>query len=289
MGNTNQVRVKHTTEYLFDRSVAISPHLVQLRPAAHCRSPILSYSLLATPSDHYVHWQQDPFGNYLARFIFSTPSQSLRFDVDMLIDVIPYNPFDFFIEFEAAQYPFNYSARLRRDLSPYIEVTEPSAIVGRWADKFRKESTETVDFLVALNQSMKSEIEYIVRLEPGIQSCEETLNGRRGSCRDISWLLIQVLRELGLASRFVSGYLVEVAGDSKIDATQSAANLHAWVEVYITGAGWIGLDPTSGMLADAHHIPLACAPWPDSVAPIIGATEPCEVEFKYSSSAEKVA
>ena len=283
------MRVRHTTEYIFSKVVGIAPHELRLRPAAHCRTPISAYELRATPDHHYVHWMQDAFGNYLARFTFTAASDLLKFDVELVADIKEINPFDFFVENSAAEFPFRYNKQLQRDLAYCLDVVEPGDEIDAWVNAHGKGQKPTIEFLVDLNRAMRADIDYVIRLEPGIQNCAQTLKHRSGSCRDSAWLLIQVLRRLGLAARFVSGYLVELASDSATDTTESAANLHAWAEVYLPGAGWVGLDPTSGMLAGSHHIPLAVAPWPDSAAPVMGATEPCDVKFRYSSSAVSIS
>ena len=283
MLDSNRIRIKHSTAYIFDRAVFVSPHSVRLRPAPHCLLPIHAYELSVTPKYHYVHWQLDAFNNHLARYVFSRKTPNLIFDVELDVEMVNINPFDFFVEETVRTYPFNYSDIDQRDLQPYRNLVESSKGVKSWVKQFSSKSKPTVEFLFELNSHIAAEIEYIIRYEPGVQACDETLNQKSGSCRDSSWLLAQILRHLGFASRFVSGYLVELA--DPVQQTQSAANLHAWVETYLPGAGWIGLDPTSGLFAGQNHVPLACAAYPDSVAPIIGATEPCEVEFRYESSA----
>jgi uncharacterized protein (DUF2126 family) len=289
-----QVALKHHTEYLFDRPVNVAPHIVRLRPAPHTRSPIKSYSLNVEPGDHFLNWQQDPFGNYLARFVFPEKTTSLKFHVEVIAELIVINPFDFFLEESAETYPFKYDQLLKRDLAPYLKVEQKGPLLSKWlADVNRRKKQPIVNFLVDLNQRLQNDIEYEIRMEAGVYSCEQTLQLKRGSCRDSAWLLVQILRNLGLAARFVSGYLVQLTSDQKaLDGPSGPeadfTDLHAWTEVFLPGAGWIGLDPTSGLFAGEGHIPLACTPDPATAAPITGATDFCETELVFSNTVERV-
>jgi len=290
---TIQIALHHKTQYDYDRLVGLSPQVVRLRPAPHCRTPIRSYSLRVEPDEHFLNWQQDPQGNYLARLVFPDKTRRLSIEVDLVAEMTVINPFDFFLEPEADLYPFEYDPVLSKELRPYLE-TEP--IGPRLTELLRsidRSPRKTVDFLVGLNQRLHTLIRYLIRLEPGVQTCEETLELGSGSCRDSGWLLVQVLRHLGLAARFVSGYLVQLVGDVKpLDGPAGPpadfTDLHAWAEVYLPGAGWIGLDPTSGLLAGEGHIPLACTPDPGSAAPITGSVELCETTFVHAMSVQRV-
>lgn len=288
-----QVALNHTTEYAFDRAVEVFPHVVRLRPAAHCRTPILSYSLQIDPDDHFINWQQDPFGNYLARLAFPEPCTKLKVEVDLIAEMVVINPFDFFLDEYAQTFPFDYEPKLKEELTPYLFVRESGERLTKWLADVDRSEKGTVDFLVEQNQRLQQDIQYSIRMEPGVQTCEETLERAVGSCRDSGFLLVQILRHLGLAARFVSGYLVQLAPDQEsLDGpsgpTADFTDLHAWAEVYIPGAGWIGLDPTSGLFAGEGHIPLACTPEPGSAAPITGTTAPCETTFSFSNSVTRV-
>jgi uncharacterized protein (DUF2126 family) len=283
------IAIRHTTRYRFDRPVGLSPHVVRLRPAAHSRTPIQSYSLKVRPEQHFINWQQDPFGNWLARLVFPEKTRELLVDVEVIADMTVINPFDFFIEPYAEQYPFVYPDALKKELAPYLEADEHGPLLDAYLADIDRSPRQTVDFLVELNQRLQRAVGYTVRLEPGVQTCEETLGKELGSCRDSGWLLVQILRRLGLAARFVSGYLVQLAPDEKsLDGPSGPdkdfTDLHAWAEVYVPGAGWVGLDPTSGLFAGEGHIPLACTPHPTSAAPIEGFSDECEVEFSYSNT-----
>ncbi len=287
------VAIRHTTAYKFDRRVTLSPHVVRLRPAPHSRTPILAYTLKITPEQHFINWQQDPFGNYLARLVFPEATREFSVDVEVIADLTVINPFDYFVEDSAEHWPFDYDVALKRELTPYLETEPAGPLLQAWLDAVPSERVHCNDFLVALNQRLQGDIAYTVRMEPGVQTPEETLEKALGSCRDSAWLLVQILRHLGLAARFVSGYLVQLTADEKsLDGPSGTdkdfTDLHAWTEVYLPGAGWIGLDPTSGLFAGEGHIPLAATPQPSSAAPIEGMTDTCEVEFEFSNTVTRI-
>jgi len=288
-----RVACRHHTHYRFDRPVNLAPHILRLRPAPHSRTPIRAYSLRITPDTHFINWQQDPFGNYMARIVFPEKCRELKIEVEVVADMTVINPFDFFIEEYAEKIPFNYDPQLRAELAPYFEISEKGPLLNEWLKQVDRAETPTVDFLVSLNRRVRECVNYSVRMEPGVQTCEETLERAIGSCRDSGWLLVQILRHMGLAARFVSGYLIQLTADEKsLDGPSGPeadfTDLHAWAEVYIPGAGWIGLDPTSGLFAGEGHIPLACTPHPASAAPVTGATDPCEVSFTFANTVERI-
>jgi uncharacterized protein (DUF2126 family)/transglutaminase-like putative cysteine protease len=290
---TIRVAINHRTEYRYERPVSLSPHVMRLRPAPHCRTPIHAYSLKVTPAKHFINWQQDPFGNHLARVVFPEKTRRLTIEVDVVADMTVINPFDFFLEEYAQKYPFAYDEQLTKELAPYCEVREEGPLLEEWMAGVDRHEQGTVDFLVALNQRLQRDIGYFIRMEPGIQSCEQTLSSRKGSCRDSGWLLVQILRRLGLAARFVSGYLIQLTADLKsLDGPSGPevdfTDLHAWAEVFVPGAGWLGLDPTSGLFAGEGHIPLACAPDPVSAAPVTGVAESCETEFDFHNQVTRI-
>jgi uncharacterized protein (DUF2126 family) len=287
-----QVALNHRTQYRYDKAVSLGPQTIQLRPATHCRTPILSYSLDVTPADHLLNWQLDPYHNHLARLLFASKTNEFVVEVDLVAELSPFNPFDFFLEPGVVDYPFKYAPELAQDLEPYRSIDPPGPLLQAFLDGVSSERRGTIGFLVDLNRSVRNEIGYLERLDPGVQTSEETLEKRMGSCRDSAWLLVQVLRHLGIAARFVSGYLIQLAAESEsVDSngpkTDSAA-LHAWTEAFLPGAGWIGMDPTSGLLAGEGHIPLVCTPNASRAAPIEGTVEPASVDFSYSMSVRRL-
>jgi len=287
------IALHHKTSYLYDRYIQIDPQIVRLRPAPHCRGKIISYSLKVEPSEHFINWQQDPFANYQARLVFPKKTNKFNVTVDLVAEMAVYNPFDFFLEPEAEKFPFKYHENIKKELTPYLSKPKEGELFLKYFQSIDKSKMRTIDFLVKINQQLQQDIQYLIRLEPGVQTPEETLQKKCGSCRDTAWLLVNLLRMCGLATRFVSGYLIQLTADVKaLDGPSGTekdfTDLHAWCEVYLPGAGWIGLDPTSGLLAGEGHIPLACTPFPSNAAPIEGIIEQCEVQFFHSMEIERI-
>ena len=311
---TIRVALEHRTSYEFAEPVHVYPHTIRLRPAPHSRTPIPSYSLRIEPAGHFLNWQQDPFGNWLARVVFPDKVSRLEITVDLTADMTVINPFDFFVEDWAATFPFAYPQQLRDDLAPYLQPVDdagegsgPAPEVTAWLERVLPtlltaprdaapgEGTRIVDFIVALNRAVRESIDYTVRLEAGVQTPQHTLERGIGSCRDSAWLLVSALRQLGLAARFVSGYLVQltsdlsaVGDDSLNGPAEDFTDLHAWAEVYLPGAGWIGFDVTSGMLTGEGHIPVAATPHYRSAAPISGTAGAANTDFNFEMSVERV-
>lgn len=281
-----QVALHHKTQYRYDRPVQLGPHIVRLRPAPHCRTLVPAYSLNVVPERHLLHWQQDPQANYLARLVFPDPTTEFTVEVDLVAELAPINPFDFFLEPNVETYPFTYDAETARALCAYVGAEPAGPKLAAFLTEIPRGAVGTLEFLVGLNQLLQREIGYLTRLEPGIRSCEETLDLRQGSCRDSAWLFVQMARSLGLAARFVSGYLIQLATEEK---PADGADLHAWAEVYLPGAGWVGFDPTSALLTSEGHIPLACTADASSAAPITGRVSPCEAEFHHEMTVTRRA
>ena len=289
-----RVALHHRTVYQYDRPVTLSPQIVRLRPAPHARTPILSYSLRIQPEKHFLNWQQDPQSNYLARLVFPEQTGHFSVEVDLVADMTVINPFDFFLEPEAEQFPFAYEGALARELRPFLETAPQGARFEEFLASIDiRAPKQTTGFLFELNAKLQAAVRYLIRMEPGVQSPEQTLSLGSGSCRDSAWLMVHTLRRLGLAARFVSGYLIQLKPDVKpLDGPEGPqadfTDLHAWTEVYLPGAGWVGLDPTSGLFAGEGHIPLAATPEPQSAAPVSGLVSPCEVEFRHEMSVTRI-
>jgi len=303
-----RVAIEHRTVYRYDRPVRLGPQVVRLRPAPHCRTPILAYSMTVAPAEHFVNWQQDPAGNHLARLVIPEPTDELAITVDLLADMTTINPFDFFVEESAEVWPPRYDDGLARDLAPYLRADAPGPALADWLARLPGDADGqlTIDVLVDLNRRVAADIAYAVRLEPGVLTPQETLERGVGSCRDSAWLLVSALRHLGIPARFASGYLIQVAEDAPPAGTtrtpgagagdgvaaplaEDFTDLHAWAEAYVPGAGWIGLDATSGLLAGEGHIPLSCTAEPASSAPISGAAEPADVTLQFSNRVTRAA
>jgi uncharacterized protein (DUF2126 family)/transglutaminase-like putative cysteine protease len=287
------VALYHKTHYIYDRPVAHLPHTVRLRPAPHCRTPILSYSQRILPKKHFLNWQQDPFSNYLARLVFPEKTEELLIEIDLVAEMAVYNPFDFFLEPTAEKFPFNYEPELNKELAPFLETTTPGPLLQEYLKTIDRSGMPTNDFLVYLNRRVCKDVKYLIRLESGVQSPEQTLQLRSGSCRDSAWLLVNLFRHIGVAARFVSGYLIQLTADIKaLDGPAGAehdfTDLHAWAEVYLPGAGWIGLDATSGLLAGEGHIPLACSPDPTGAAPVTGMVDECETKLTHEMKVTRI-
>ena len=287
------VALHHVTHYEYDRPVQLGPQVIRLRPAPHSRSRILSYSLKVEPEDHFINWQQDAFANYQARLVFPKKTTAFKVTVDVVTEMAVFNPFDFFLEPSAEEVPFKYADTVREELQSYLDKDHKTPLFKKYLASMDRQRQRTIDFLVQINQRLHQDIRYTIRMEPGVQTPEETLTLQSGSCRDSAWLLVQLFRHMNIAARFVSGYLIQLAPDVKsLDGPSGTevdfTDLHAWCEVYLPGAGWVGLDPTSGLLAGEGHIPLACTPQPSAAAPIEGLMDEAEVEFHHAMNVTRI-
>lgn len=296
---TIRVALHHKTQYNYPRKITVGPQLVRLRPAYHGRTKICAYDIRVEPKQHFCNWQQDPFANPIARYVFEQPTDHFSVTVDLVADMTVINPFDFFVEDDADQFPFEYDDDTKLQLSPYLVKHELTPKLTEWVASMPKSTDRIIDLLVEVNRLAQARVDYKIRLEPGVQTPEETLTINSGSCRDSAWMLVETFRQLGIAARFVSGYLIQLVSDEKplpdengvippSGPTEDFCDLHAWTEVYLPGAGWVGLDPTSGLFAGEGHIPLACTPSYSGAAPITGGHEPCDVEFVHEMSVKRV-
>lgn len=291
---SKRVAIRHFTKYTYEQPAQIFPQTIRLKPAPHTRTPIISYSLNIRPEKHFINWQQDPFGNYNCRLVFPELVKEFVIDVEVIADLVSFNPFDFFLEEKATKFPFQYEDQLKKELTPYLEIKESGAeLLALKAESDQFLGDETINFFVNVNRLVNEKVKYSIRMEPGVQTCTETLTKASGSCRDSAWLLVQLFRNYGIASRFVSGYLVQLKSDETVidgpnGPTEDFTDLHAWAEVYIPGAGWVGLDATSGLLAGEGHIPLACTPDPVSAAPISGYVSNTKSTMEFRNEVERI-
>src|SRR6478736_8186274 len=294
-----KVALEHRTTYTFAHPVKVAPHVVRLRPAPHARTPIEAYSLTVSPKNHFLNWQQDPFGNWLARIVFPEKVDVLDITVGLVADLMVINPLDFFVEEYAERFPFAYEPSLAADLAPYLRPVDESDAAAAWRaalPPLPADGVPIVDFLAGLNAAVNRDVAYSVRMEAGVQAPDETLRIGIGSCRDSAWLLVSLLRQYGLAARFVSGYLVQLAADpdsmvgldGPTGTAQDFTDLHAWAEVFVPGAGWVGLDPTSALFAGEGHIPLSATPDSVSAAPVTGLTDVCNVTFSFKNEVTRI-
>ncbi len=255
--------VSYRAEYRYERRVSLSPHLVRLFPRDALQARVLKFDF-ATNAGGSVHWRHDLFDNVVAQCFYPREDDRLVYRLDAEIAVEERNPFGFLLDSRALQWPAEYIPREREVLAAFMvaEQTDlPSALRPI-------SGSETVNALVTMNQWIHTNIAYERREDGEAHAPDETLSLRRGACRDTAVLLAAALRMQGLAARLVSGFLWEGVGDPAERKADSA--LHAWTEVFLPGAGWVGLDPSNGVLADHHYLAAAVGILPSDIAPVSG-------------------
>ena len=290
-----RVALNHKTQYFYDRPATLGPQMIRLRPTPHCRTPIVSYSLNVLPEDHFINWQQDPQNNYVARLLMNEQTECFEIEVDLVAELKPINPFDYFLEKYAEHYPFEYPSVLKRELRPFFHKQRMGPLFQGFLETIDVSKKQTNDFLAEVNQKVNQHLNYSLRMDPGIYTPERTLKEGTGSCRDFAWLLVHLFRRLGLAARFVSGYSIQLVADEKpVDpdapegVTEDVCDLHAWCEVYLPGAGWVGLDATSGLFCGEGHIPLTASADARHASPIEGAISLCDTTFNVDMSVTRI-
>ena len=267
---TIRVAIYHETSYEYDRPIGLGPQTIRLRPAPHSRTPITAYSLKIEPAGHFLNWQQDPHSNYLARVVFLEKVPRFRVVVDVVAEMTVINPFDFFLEPDAEKCPFTYEKELFRDLTPFRERQEAGPKLQAWLKSIDRTPIRTVDFLVAINTRLSQEIKYLIRMEPGVQSPEETLQKGAGSCRDSG--LADGAYPAAPGSRGAVRLRIfdstqagcETAGRPGGRGDTTSPICTPGPKSFCRGqVGW-GSIPTSGLFAGEGHIPLAATPEPSS-------------------------
>jgi transglutaminase-like putative cysteine protease len=259
-------QISHLTEYRFPSPVSLLPHRLLLRPRESHNVHIESSVLEITPQ-HTTQWKRDAMDNSVAVVKFNEPSDLLSIASTVIIQHYDENPFDFLLDDYAVMHPFSYAAAEEVELGPFLQSVYPSdrAMIQQWLQTLAlPKSAQTFALLDRVNREISSSFSYQAREEPGVQSPATTLTQRSGSCRDFTALFIEACRHLGLASRFVSGYLF-IWGQEPANAST-----HAWAEVYLPGAGWKGFDSTSGEVTGDRHIAVAVARHPEAVPPVAG-------------------
>lgn len=270
-----KIAVDHLTEYRYAEPVSFGEHSLYLRPRESQTIHVESLELVCHP-EGTIRWVRDCFNNVVAVVNFGlTESSLLSFHCTMAFEVLEENPFDFILESRAARLPFSYDDREKSALAPYLETGQaerwPVLEWVRQALGDPTEARETISLLTELNSAIHRDVAYMARDDEGTQTANETLELRTGSCRDMAELFVTASRQLGLAARFVSGYLYEPSHAGGAQSHNVAAgSMHAWAEVYLPGAGWRGFDPTNGLVTDHHFLPAAVANRPEWVSPIQG-------------------
>ena len=264
--------VRHITTYRYRQPVAFGEHRMMFRPRESYDQRVLDSTLVITPEPVSIRWVHDLFGNCVAFARFAGRAQELRFDSTVQLEHTPSHAPDFQMEEYAATYPFTYGPEEMPDLLRSIErhAPDPRRDVDRWAHRFlrRDGPTDTSELLAAMTHAIRDNFTYVAREEKGIQDPAQTLRLRSGSCRDFALLMMDAVRSLGMAARFVSGYLHSPVRGGSRHVGDSAT--HAWLQVYLPGAGWVEFDPTNGIVGNRDLIRVAVARDPKQAIPLSG-------------------
>lgn len=262
--------VRHETVYRYARPVQFGEHRILVRPRDSMGQTLEAFSLKITPQPSSIRWIHDVFGNGTAIADFDQPAQELRILATMVLDHTPELTPVFEIDQRVKRYPFGYGDADGIDLAPTLRRQFPQASdVDAWARSFLDANgqADTSDLLMSMTQSIKASFSYLRRPDPGTQTPSMTLSGRQGTCRDFALLMIEAVRSLGFAARFVTGYLYSPARDGDY---RGGGATHAWCQVYLPGAGWVEFDPTNGIIGTRDLIRVGVAREPRQAIPIAG-------------------
>jgi transglutaminase-like putative cysteine protease len=283
--------VRHVTTYRYKRPVAFGEHRMILLPRESHDQKVLDLKLEITPKPADLRWTQDMFGNHVAVARFAERSAALRIESVVLVDHFPIDVAETRVEASASSYPFAYGMPDMPELAPFIARRCPDAdhVLAGWVRGFLSEggSTDTLALLVKLTRTIRETFTHVNRHEKGVQDPLLTLRLRRGSCRDLALLMIEAVRALGMAARFVSGYL-HLPDHSDDDRDESGGNMHAWLQVYLPGPGWLDLDPSSGIVGNRDLIRVATVRVPAQAIPLQGTWSGFPTDFLKMTVAVKV-
>lgn len=262
--------VRHVTAYAYAKPVGFGEHRMMFRPRDSYDQRLIDANLSVLPEPASVTWVHDVFGNCVTNVSFNSTSSDLRFETNIVLDHTPQLAPQFLTDPAAKMWPLEYDADVLPDLTPYLKVHHPSAELERWARQFTRSglATETGHLLMTMTMGVRESFQYSRRTDPGTQPPEVTIAQRRGTCRDFAWLMIEACRSLGFAARFVTGYIYVPSRDA--NSVRGGGSTHAWVQVFVPGAGWIEFDPTNGIVGSRDLIRVGVARTPRQAMPLSG-------------------
>lgn len=264
------LQVRHATAYSYARPVHLSEHRLLFRPRDSHEQRLLMADLKVTPEPVDTHWIHDVFGNCITIVDFDGLAEELRFETTIMLEHSSQTVPRFRTEERAKLWPFTYDPAVLPDLAPFMRVHNPSDELERWALKFTRSglATETGHLLMTMTTGLRESFVYSRRTDPGTQTPQRTLEARKGTCRDFAWLMIEACRSLGFAARFVTGYIYVPSRDGP--ALLGGGATHAWVQVFLPGAGWVEFDPTNGIVGSKDLIRVGVAREPTQARPLSG-------------------